>query len=107
MQFVTLAAAAAGAATVLFPLLTQAIQLTNDAYTGIEAGKTFDLSWSGDGSVCLSLIPFLARDVTLPHSFFVFQIHSFFDNRPRYFPSNNSCVYEKRKVHVVTNEFGL
>lgn len=33
------------------PIAAQAVQLTNNAYTGITAGSPFTLTWSGDGSV--------------------------------------------------------
>lgn len=42
------------ALTVLAPIAAQAVQLTNDAYTGITAGSPFTMTWSGDDSVRVS-----------------------------------------------------
>ena len=43
-------------ATIFFlPVLAQAVAFTNGYYTGITAGTSFVLNWSGDNTVC----PFL------------------------------------------------
>lgn len=42
---------AALALTAITQFTVQAVQLTNDAYTGITAGSPFTLKWSGNGSV--------------------------------------------------------
>ena len=37
-------------ATTLMPMLTAAVQFTNNAYNNINSGQQYTLNWNGDGS---------------------------------------------------------
>ena len=50
------------AAGLLLPFTIQAVKFTNSDFNGVEAGKDYKLTWSGDGSVRAPLPP-LAQKV--------------------------------------------